>query len=117
MNTYCVKCKKKKKKTLKILTKNNRFHFIMMIHSDHNNNHKHKIKKILPNYKNGKHIITLKTNKIGKRAGTTYCLECKDYTHNFRPQEVKMTNKLFREKCNCIVCQSNKSRFAKQNKK
>ena len=59
----------------------------------------------------------IKPIKLGKRPGTTYRLECKDYTHNFRPQEVKMTNKLFREKCNCIVCQSNKSRFAKQNKK
>ena len=39
---------------------------------------------------------------------------CKDYTHNFRPQEVKMTNKVFREKSNCMVCRSNKSRFLKQ---
>ena len=32
---------------------------------------------------------------------------------NFRPQEVKMTNKVLREKSHC-VCQSNKSRFLKQ---
>ena len=51
---------------------------------------------------------------MGKRPGTTYCLGCKDYTHNFRPQEVKMTNKMFREKSNCMVCWSNKSRFLKQ---
>ena len=24
---------------------------------------------------------------------------CKDFTHNFRPQEVKMTNKVPKEKC------------------
>ena len=36
----------------------------------------------------------IKPIKTGKKPGTTYCLECKDYTHNFRPQEVNMTNKL-----------------------
>ena len=49
--------------------------------------------------------------KLEKRPGTTYCLECKDYTHNFRPQEIKVINKVLREKSNCIVCRSNKSRF------
>ena len=39
---------------------------------------------------------------------------CKNFTHNFRPQEVKMTNKVLREKSNCVVCRSNKSRFLKQ---
>ena len=34
----------------------------------------------------------IKPIKIGKRPGTTYCFGCKDFTHNFRPQEVKMTN-------------------------
>ena len=43
-----------------------------------------------------------------------YCLGCKDFTHNFRPQEVKMTNKVLREKSNCVVCWSNISRFLKQ---
>ena len=33
-----------------------------------------------------------------KKFGITYCLRCKDFTHNFRPQEVKMTNKVLREK-------------------
>ena len=51
----------------------------------------------------------IKPIKLGKRLETTYCLGCKDYTYNFRPQEVKMTNKVLREKSNCIVCQSNKS--------
>ena len=43
-----------------------------------------------------------------------YCLGCKDFTHNFGPQEVKMTNEVLREKSNCVVYQSNKSRFLKQ---
>ena len=58
--------------------------------------------------------LKIKSIKTGKKLGTTYCLGCKDCTHNFRPQEVKMINKVFREKSNCIVCQSNKSRFLKQ---
>ena len=51
---------------------------------------------------------------IGKQSRTTYCFRCKDYTKNFRPQEVKMTNKVLREKSHCVVFQSNKSRFLKQ---
>ena len=58
----------------------------------------------------------IKLIKMEKELGTTYCLECKDYNHNFRPQEVKMTNKVFREKSNCMVCRSSKSRFLKQKK-
>ena len=56
----------------------------------------------------------IKPIKIGKQSGTTYCFGCKDYTKNVRPQEVKMINKVFREKSHCVVCQSNKSRFLKQ---
>ena len=56
----------------------------------------------------------IKAIKIGKRPGTMYCLGCKDFTHNSRPQEIKMTNKVLREKSNCVVCQSNKSMFFKQ---
>ena len=56
----------------------------------------------------------LKLIKTGKELGTTYCLGCKDFTHNFRPLEVKVTNKVLREKSNCVVCRSNKSRFLKQ---
>ena len=37
-----------------------------------------------------------------------------DFTHNFRSQEVKMTNKVLREKSNCVACQSSKSRSLKQ---
>ena len=54
----------------------------------------------------------IKLIKIGKRPGKTYCLECKD--SSFRPQEVKLANRVLREKSNCFVCQSNKSRFLKQ---
>ena len=57
----------------------------------------------------------IKPIKIGKRLGTMYCFGCKDYTQNFRPQEVKMTNKVLREKSNCVVWQSNKSKFFKKN--
>ena len=39
----------------------------------------------------------IKPIKIGKRPGTMYCFGCKDFTHNFRPQEVKMTNKVLRK--------------------
>ena len=63
---------------------------------------------------NEKHTIRNKPINIVKRPRTTYCLECKGFTHNFTPQEVKMTNKVLREKSNCVVCRSNKSRFLKQ---
>ena len=56
----------------------------------------------------------IKLIQVGKQSGTTYCFGCKDYTKNFRPLEVKMTNKVLREKSHCVVCRSNKSRFLKQ---
>ena len=56
----------------------------------------------------------IKPIKLGKQPGTTYCLGYKDFIHKFRPQKVKMTNKVLREKSNCVVCRSNKSRFLKQ---
>ena len=59
-------------------------------------------------------ISKIKATKIGKQSGTTYCFGCKDYTKNFRPQEVKMTNKALREKSQSVVCRSDKSRFLKQ---
>ena len=46
----------------------------------------------------------IKSIKIGKKCGTRYCFGCKDYTKNFRPEKVKMTNKVLREKSHCIVC-------------
>ena len=56
----------------------------------------------------------LKPIKTEKQPGTTYCFGCKDYTKNFRPNMKNMKNKIVREKSHCIVCQTNKSRFAKQ---
>ena len=38
-----------------------------------------------------------------KKIGTTNCLGCQDYTDNFKSQEIKMTNKVLREKSNCVV--------------
>ena len=53
----------------------------------------------------------IKPIKPGKEIGTTYCLGCKDYTNDFKPQEVKMANRVLREKSNCAVCRSSKSKF------
>ena len=41
-------------------------------------------------------ISNIKPIKIGKQSGTTYCFGCKDYTKSFRPEKVKMTNKVLR---------------------
>ena len=46
----------------------------------------------------------IKPIKTIKEIGTIYCLGCNDYTHNFKLQEIKMTNKVLREKSNCVVC-------------
>ena len=46
----------------------------------------------------------IKPIKIGKQFGTTCCFRCKDYTKNFRPEEVKMINRVLREKSHCAVC-------------
>ena len=72
------------------------------------------VQNILPNYKKWKTQSTIKLIRIGKRPGTTNCFGCKYYTQNFRPEKVKMTNKVLREKSQCVVCRSNKSRFLKQ---
>ena len=61
-----------------------------------------------------KNTSKIKPIKTGKEIGTTYCLGCKDYTHNFKPQEVKIASKVLREKSSCVVCRSSKSRFLKQ---
>ena len=39
----------------------------------------------------------IKQTKTGKQPGTTYCLGCKEFTHNFMPLEVKMTNKVLKK--------------------
>ena len=56
----------------------------------------------------------IKSIKIGEQPGTTYCFGRKDFTHNFRPEQVRMTNKVLREKSHCVVYRSAKSRFLKQ---
>ena len=55
----------------------------------------------------------IKPIKNGEKIEATYCLGCKDYTHNFKPQGIKMTNEVLREKSNCGICRSSKSRFLK----
>ena len=71
------------------------------------------VKNILPLQKIKNTQSKIKPIKIGKRPGTTYCFGCKDYMQNFRPEKVKMTNKVLREKLHCVACRSNKSRFPK----
>ena len=56
----------------------------------------------------------MKPIKIGKQSETTYCFGCKDYTKTFRPEKVKMANKILREESHCVVCRSNISKFLKQ---
>ena len=53
----------------------------------------------------------IKPIKTWKKIGTTYCLGCKDYTDNFKPQEVKMTNKVLREKSNCLEPNKKQKQF------
>ena len=72
------------------------------------------VKKYCKITENEKHTIKNKTDTAQKKPETTYCLGCKDYTDNFKPQEEKMTNNVLREKSNCIVCRSSRSRFLKQ---
>ena len=59
-------------------------------------------KTFYQNTKNEKQTMRNKTNENWKK--TWYYLWCKDFTYNFSPQEVKMTNKVFREKSDCVVC-------------
>ena len=51
----------------------------------------------------------IKPTKTGKELRTAYCLGCKDYTHNLKPQEAKMTNKVLRGKSNCVASRSSNS--------
>ena len=44
----------------------------------------------------------IKAIKIERKPEITYCLGCKDFTNNFRPQKIKMINKVLREKSNCV---------------
>ena len=38
-----------------------------------------------------------------KKHGTTYCFGCKDFTHYFKPQEVKMKKKKCSEKNQTVL--------------
>ena len=49
-------------------------------------------------------ISNIKPIKIRKQLGTTYCFGCKDYANNFRPEKLKMTSKILREKSHCVIC-------------
>ena len=89
----------------------------ILLELEFKSNHSIKSKMFTKLQKMKKTQSKIKPTKIGKRLGTTYCLECKDFTHNFRLQEVKMTNKALREKSKCVVCWSNKSGFLKQKHK
>ena len=73
------------------------------------------VEKIMPTIKDMKNTQSkIKPIKRGKKPGSTYCLGCKDYTDNFKPQEVKMINEVLKEKSNYVVCRSSKSRLLKQ---
>ena len=56
----------------------------------------------------------IKPIKIRKQSGKIYCFGCKNFAKHFRPEKVKMINKVVREKSHCVGCRSNKSRFLKQ---
>ena len=53
----------------------------------------------------------IKPIKIGKKL---FWVQRLYKEKNSRPEKVKMTNKILREKSHCVVCRSNKSRFYKQ---
>ena len=44
----------------------------------------------------------IKPTKTGKEIAATYCSGCKNYTHNFKLQEVKITHKVLREKSSLL---------------
>ena len=43
--------------------------------------------------------------KIRKELGATFYLVCKDFTRDFKLQEVKTTNEILREKSHCLSIQ------------
>ena len=56
----------------------------------------------------------IKAIKIGKQPETTYYFGRKNYTKNFWPEKVKMTNKVLREKSHSAFCRSNKTSLNKK---
>ena len=94
------------------MTKNNRFHYdYYYYYYDYYEYCDGLLTTFCQIIKNEKHTTKNKTNKTKKKSGITYCLGC---NHSFRPQQVNMANEIFREKSNCMVCRSNKSRLLKQ---
>ena len=75
------------------------------------------VKKILPDYKEWKTQSRIKLIKTGKEIGTTYCLGCKDYTPNFKLQEVKMTKCLEKNQTVLFANLVNQDFSNKNNKK
>ena len=45
----------------------------------------------------------------------TYCLSCRKQINNVDSWNTTMTNKIIKNKLNCGVCLSDKSRFMKEN--
>ena len=70
------------------------------------------VKKLLPDYKQWKTQINDKTDKNWKAIWSNVLFWV--YMKNFRPENVKMTNKVVRGKSHCVVCWSSKLRFLKQ---
>ena len=60
-------------------------------------------KKHYPRYKAWKTQSKIKPIKLGKKPGAMYCLGCKNYTGNFKPQEINMTNNVLGEKTKCCL--------------
>ena len=52
--------------------------------------------------------------KMDRQKNTVILQGMKNTTRRKKPLEVKMTNKVLRERSNCIVCRSSKSKFLKQ---
>ena len=58
--------------------------------------------------------LNIKPIKIWKTTCNNILFWVQQLYKKFRPEKVKMINKVLREKFHCVVCQSNKSRFLKQ---
>ena len=70
---------------------------------------KRTVQKVLPDYREWKNTQpNIKPIKTGEKVVQRIVYD------NFKPQEVKMTNKVLGEKSNCVVCRSSKWRFSKQ---
>ena len=64
--------------------------------------------------KNEKHTIKNTTYKNWKTTWNNMLFWVQKLYKEFQTRKVKMTNKILREKSNCVVCRSNKSKLLKQ---